>query len=53
MVSEHSNIHRLRPRLRLVIDNADRKAEPDQTFAAENIQGRVPHDGSAPHPAGA
>ena len=29
MVSAHSNIHRLLPRLRLVIDNADPKAEVD------------------------
>jgi hypothetical protein len=29
MASAHANIHRLRPRLRLVIDNADRKASLD------------------------
>ena len=29
MASAHSNIHRLRPRLRLVIDNADRKVLPE------------------------
>ena len=35
MVSAHSNIHRLRPRLRLVIDNADRKPSLDPSSVAD------------------
>jgi hypothetical protein len=31
MASAHANIHRLRPRLRLVIDNADREISLDES----------------------
>ncbi len=31
MASSHSNIHRLRPRLRLVIDNVDSKIPADRS----------------------
>jgi hypothetical protein len=46
MASAHSNIHRLRPRLRLVIDNADRKS------LLEGREGRPSLDDSTPHPVG-
>jgi hypothetical protein len=45
MASAHSNIHRLPPRLRLVIDNADRKPSIEGTEART-------HDDRTPHPAG-
>jgi hypothetical protein len=46
MASAHSNIHRLRPRLRLVIDNADRRP------SLEGREGRPGHDDPTPHPVG-
>lgn len=48
MVSAHSNIHRLLPRLRLVIDNADPKASVDPDLdASGNYKVAVP-EGSTP-----
>lgn len=51
MVSAHSNIHRLSPRLRLVIDNADHKIaiEPDPDVGVVRINA-LP-DGSKSVPA--